>query len=490
MPPLDVAMPERIRKAAAEAIALHHLPGIAIAVVHGDDVVFAEAFGLAEIESQSPMTTRHAQRIASITKTMVGLCAMALVDEGKLSLDAPIGSLLPDVRFIGPAGATVWNLMTHTSGLGEASTIEGLRDVARPDRSAVRHAQEFEDLFPKGVVVEVEPQVKWAYCNIGFALLGEIVRRAEGGAELQEILERRIWKPLGMRETHILDVPHERLAPGYHRAPDDDTREQLTRAGIEIKDETPVDGHNIRGEFTPDFNRAMRAAGGVQSTIHDMALYASALMRRGAGIVRPTTFDAMVAPQYAPTPHLTSWGLAFARTQGPGARMLFGHGGAYFGGWNSHIDVSADENVAVIQHLNVMLGEPSPVFRRVLRAVFDEAPRALNDGPLDPRIVETAPGMYELPMPGPLTNFRPQTRVGRVTIERDGDGLTLRSRWGFAKAPKRLHAGYDDDPGVVAIQRPDGDDPWRLVFERDASGAVIGLRLDDLVYMHRRDMPD
>jgi CubicO group peptidase (beta-lactamase class C family) len=490
MPPLDAAMSDRIRQAAAEAIALHHLPGIAIGVVHNEDLVYAEAFGLADIEASTPMTTSHAQRIASITKTMVGLCAMALVDEGRLSLDAPIGTLLPDVRFIGPEGATVWNLMTHTSGLGEAATVEGLRDVARPDRSAIRHAQEFEDLFPDGVIVEVEPQTKWAYCNIGFALLGEIVRRTEGGAELQEIMERRIWQPLGMRDTHILDVPHERLSTGYHPPLDDDARTQLTRAGIDIKEEATIDGHNIRGEFTPDFNRAMQAAGGVQSTLADMARYVSALMRRGAGVVRPSTFDAMVAPQYAPASHLSNWGLTFARTHGPGGRTLVGHGGAYFGGWNSHIDIAAGEKIAVIQHMNVMLGEPAPVFRRILRAVFDERPRALGDRPLDPMIVETAPGLYELPVPGPLTNFRPQTRMGRVTIERDGDGLTLRSRWGYAKEPKRLHAGDGDDPSVVAIERPNGDDPWRLLFERDASGRVIGLRSDDLVYMYRRNAPE
>jgi CubicO group peptidase (beta-lactamase class C family) len=489
MPLFDERMPERIRNAAAKAIALHHLPGIAVGVVHSDDLVFAEAFGVADIESQAPLTPQHGQRIASITKTMVGLCALAAVDDGKLRLDAPIAELLPDVRFIGPGGSTVWHLLTHTSGIGEAPTMEALRDVANPDREAIPHAQEFHDLYPDGVIVEAEPGSKWAYCNNGYALLGEILRRAEGGAELQEIMERRIWQPLGMQDTHILDEPHARLATGYHRAPNDDTRYQLTRAGIPIKDEPAVDGHNIRGKFTPDFNRAMRAAGGVQSTIPDMAKYASALLRRGAGIVRPETFDEMTAPQYAPAPHLTGWGLAFARAISAGRRTFIGHGGAYFGGWNSHLDVLPEENVAVIQHMNVMVDDPGPVFRRILRAVLDVEPQQLDDRPLDAQVLATAPGVYELRMPGPLTNFRPATRTGRVTVERDGDALTFRSRWGRAKDPVRLHAGDQSDGAVVAIERPDGDDPEMLVFERNAAGDVTGLRFDDLVYMDRRDIP-
>ena len=93
-------------------------------------------------------------------------------------------------------------------------------------------------------------------------------------------------------------------------------------------------------------------------------------------------------------------------------------------------------------------------------------------------------------MPGPLTNFRPATRTGRVTIERDGETLTFRSRWGRGKEGLRLHAGDARDPAVIAIARPDGDDPEILVLERGRDGAVTGLRFDDLVYMHRKDLPD
>jgi hypothetical protein len=162
-----------------------------------------------------------------------------------------------------------------------------------------------------------------------------------------------------------------------------------------------------------------------------------------------------------------------------------GHGGAYFGGWNSRIDVLPERNLGIIQHMNIMMDDPAPVFRRIIRAAL-----GIEDGPHpehtnDADVLASAPGMYELPMPGPLTNFRPQTRVGRVHIARAGDGLTLQSRWGKWKRAVPLTPVDPEDPGFFAIQLPDAE-PAFVALDRDAAGAVTGLRMDDLVVMPKR----
>jgi CubicO group peptidase (beta-lactamase class C family) len=492
MAAFDAQAAGRVREAAAEVIGKHHLPGISIGAVAGDELVFCEGFGFADIGSREPLSPERRQRIASITKTMVGLCVMALVDEGKLSLDRQVTELLPEVAFHGPAETmTVRHLLTHTSGIGEASTLERLKDVANPDRTAVLTPGGFSTLYPDGIVVEVEPGTKWAYCNNGYGLLGEIIVRAEG-APLQDVMQRRIWGPLGMTSTDILDQNDERITACYHRAPGDDTRFQLERAGVRVKDEQTIDGHNIRGWFTADFNQGMRAAGGVQSTVPDMAKYASALLRRGAGIVRPETFDAMVTPRHGGDGRMVSWGLSIARTplrvggERPAAwRTLFGHGGAYFGGWNSRLDVLPEANIGIVQHMNVMMDEPAPVFRRIIRAALgiEDAPHP--ERATDGELLSSAPGQYQLPMPGPLTNFRPATRIGPVRVERDGDVLRLTSRWGKWKVGVRLTPCDPDDPAFFAIQLPDAD-PAYVAFDRDVDGRVTGLRLDELVRMPRR----
>jgi CubicO group peptidase (beta-lactamase class C family) len=478
---------DRIRAAARALVEDNRLPGLSIGVVSGDDLVFAEAFGHADIESKEPLHIERRQRIASITKTMVGLCAMAVVDEDKLRLEDRVVDLLPEVAFEGPAEAmTVRHLLTHTSGIGEAPTIEGLRDVSAPDRSKLKHAGEFGELYPKGVVVEVPPGEKWAYCNNGYALLGEIIQRAEK-AQLQDIMQRRIWGPLGMTSTAILDVPDDRVTTPYHRATNDDTRFQLERAGIPVREEQTVDGLNIRGEFTPDFNKAMRAAGGVQSNVPDMAKYASALLRNGTHVVRPETFDAMVAPQCCPDERLVSWGLSFSRIPRFG-RMLIGHGGAYFGGWNSRLDVIPAEGIGIIQHMNIMLDEPSPVFRRIWQAVLDAPAERFAPQRLSASTISSAPGEYLLPMPGPLTNFRPATRTGRIRIEQDGDGLRITSRWGKWKTGVPLLPCDGADSTLFAVS-PDGAAPAYLALTRDDAGEIDGLRIDDLVH-YRKTSPD
>lgn len=488
--PQDAA---RIRAAAEEMIARHRLPGIAVGVVQGDDVVFCEAFGYAEIERKHPFTIDRRQRIASITKTMVGLCLMALVDEGKLSLDDRIVELLPDVGFRGPAeGITLRHLLTHTSGIGEAPTPERLRDVASPARAHVMPPGAFETLYPDGIVVEVPPGTKWAYCNNGYALLGEVVSRAEG-ASLQDVMQRRLWGPLGMADTDILDENDERITACYHRAPSEDNRFQLQRAGIDVPDEPTVDGVNIRGEFRADFNQGMRAAGGVQSTLPDMLTYASALLRQGGGVVRPATFAQMTSSHVRADVRMVDWGLSFARnplrTRSVAPRdwpALIGHGGAYFGGWNSHLDILPEQDVGVVIHMNIMLDAPEPVFRHIHRAVLDLPDASYPPRATDRQLLGTAPGTYELPMPGPLTNFRPQTRVGRITVAAEGDRLVLRSRWGNWKQGVPLTPCDEQDPGFFAIEQ-EGFEPKYVAFQRDEAGAVTALHLDDLVVMGRRE---
>jgi hypothetical protein len=216
-----------------------------------------------------------------------------------------------------------------------------------------------------------------------------------------------------------------------------------------------------------------------------MSSYASSLLKRGGGVVSEDTFAEMVAPQWCPDPRLNHWGLAFARAPHHG-RIAFGHGGAYFGGWNSHLDVFPEDAFAVLQHMNVMMDEPSPVFRRIIRAALGVEPRRYDTAPVARDLLEQAPGEYWLTMPGALTNFRPATRLGPVRIERDGDQLTLTSRWGAWKGGVPMHAGDLADPDLFAINRED-DDAALLVIERNGDGNVTGLRCDELTYLVKRE---
>jgi len=162
----------------------------------------------------------------------------------------------------------------------------------------------------------------------------------------------------------------------------------------------------------------------------------------------------------------------------------FGHGGAFFGGWNSNLAVLPGLGLAVIQHMNVMLDSPAPVFNAIIRATLGATEQAISGAPLPPRLLDDAPGVYEC-TPGRLTNFRPATRIGRIRIERDGEGLVLTSRRGAWKTGARIDVPDAAAPARCLVPSADAE-PARLVFTRDASGRVDGFWLDDLIRMVRQ----
>jgi CubicO group peptidase (beta-lactamase class C family) len=452
--------------------------------VSSDGVLFEHAEGFADIESEQPMTMQHRHCIASVTKTMVALCAMALVDEGRLALEDRVVDLLPDVAFHGPAETmTVCHLLTHTSGIGEAATREAIpAEVAFLDNVRGQPGT-FKDAYPSGIVLEVPPGTLFAYANNGYVLLGEILRRKEA-SDLDSIMRRRIFDPLGMEDTDCSGQPSARLSTPYHRPPSPDMAELMRRAGQEVGEEPAVDGTNIRGTFNGRRNPAALARGGVQSTMVDMQRYAAALLRGGEGIVRPETFAAMIAPQWCPDDRLVSWGLGFVRSPRP--VRSFGHTGGEFGGWGTNLAVFPNIHLAVVFFQNLEAGghAPSIAAPLIIRAILNERPKPHPDLPVDASLLALAPGVYEA-SGGPLTTFRISTSTGRIQLKRQGDELWLYARRGLLKQGIRLQPVDAADATFLVGERP--IEPMYVSLMRDAGGRVDGLRMDRLVHMTRTE---
>jgi CubicO group peptidase (beta-lactamase class C family) len=471
----------RVRDAANQALADLKPAGFSVGVVEGPNLVFAEGFGFADIESGKPQHPDLRQRIGSITKTMVGLCTMALVDEGRLSLTDRLVDHIPELAIDGDAEAvTLRHLLTHTAGIGEVPTSA---DVTRADETLWSDEPDNDLLgcFPNGLTLDVAPGTKWSYANFGFSLVGEIVARIEG-APIAEVVARRVFRPLGMANSDLLDRPHPDLTTPYHHAPTAEDLRLAERIGQTLPVEAPaVDGTNIRGTYR--YIRGGGAAGAVQSTIPDMARYASALLARGAGIVKPETFVSMVAPQWQPDERLESWGLTFQRMRHFG-EGFFGHGGGVGGGWNTMLIVSAPRNLALLIHANTAFEGMTPLTSRLLAALIGVQARVLSGAP-SAEVIAAAPGVYESPG-GVLTNYRIIGNMGRLQIKAEDGGLVLYARRGAWREGKRLYPGDAADPDFFLV-----DDnalaPSKLALVRDAAGAVVGLRCDRLVEMVRTE---
>jgi CubicO group peptidase (beta-lactamase class C family) len=278
-----------------------------------------------------------------------------------------------------------------------------------------------------------------------------------------------------MANSDVHDRPHPDLTTGYHRAPDDDTRAFIERYGGQVPDEETVDGHNIRmAKYQYICGDSLRAAGAVQSTIHDMARYASALLGRGGGIVRPETFDAMVAPQWCPDDRMPSQGLGFARLPRFG-RRVFGHGGGVAGGWNTMLSILPDDDIALLVHLNLASLDITYVDSALLSALLDAPPSGRAAAcALDASVLASAAGLYQ-GSPGTLTNLRIISGFGRVRIDDHNGDLYVQSQRGLWKDGVRLLPADASDPLFFSLDTADVE-PLRVALVRDAAGNITGLR--------------
>ena len=146
-----------------------------------------------------PATENTVYQLASVTKTFTATAIMMLVEEGKLGLDDKITARLPDL----PAAweeVTVRHLLNHTSGIKSYTSVRDFFKTARKDYAQ----REILDLVAKEPL-EFAPGEKWNYSNTGYFLLGMLIEKVTG-KPYGEVLDERIFKPLGMTHTRVNDL--------------------------------------------------------------------------------------------------------------------------------------------------------------------------------------------------------------------------------------------------------------------------------------------
>ncbi len=169
------------------------VPGLAIAIVRNDSVVFARGYGVREHGRDAPVDEHTLFAIASTTKAMTVAALGMLVDEGKLDWDDPVRRHLPHFELADPyvtRHVTIRDLLTHRVGVAREDNVW----IAAPvDRSELVHRVRYleqERGFRQG----------YGYNNLMYVVAGEVVA-AVAGESWDEFVARRIFEPLGMRRT-------------------------------------------------------------------------------------------------------------------------------------------------------------------------------------------------------------------------------------------------------------------------------------------------
>lgn len=428
--------------------AYEQIPGVSVAVVHDQQLLWAAGLGLADRERHVAATPATVYSICSISKLFTSVAVMQLRDEGRLRLDDPVELHLPwfAVRQMYPESApiTIESLLTHSAGFQEDPSIpywSGAFDF--PSREQIRASLPTEQtLYPA--------QRYYEYSNLGLILAGEIVA-AISGTPYAARMKTRILEPLGLTST-TAEMPEEirggRLATGHSARRRDGTR-------------VPVRFFQTKG---------VAPAAGFASSAEDLARFASwqfrLLGRGGSEVVSANTLREMQRVHFIDPDWATTRGLGF-RVWRADDRTFVGHGGEC-PGFRTALLLQPDERIAIVFMANAN-GVASEAFAQRIYDLVAPAIRAATAGeqssPAPDASMARFQGAYDFaPMGGEMIVFPWEEGLGMLELpstEPRGEFIRLRA------VPER--------PGGFRRVRKDGVLGEPIDFEADAEGRVVSL---------------
>jgi methyl acetate hydrolase len=356
------------------ATARGDVPGVVVAIVNRDGLVYHEAAGKSSLTRNTAMTRDTLFNIASMTKAVTSVAIMQLVEEGRLKLDDPVGKYVAKfkdplvITKFNPADAsyetrpakrsiTIRHLLTHTSGIGYA--------FSSPTYAAIQQKTKKADY---DMPLLFEPGESWAY-GASTRVLGDVVM-AVTGQRIDAYLQSRILGPLGLSDTSYL-VPESKYARVVAVAARDAKGDFVERPAA-----TPIPA-NVAGD------------GGLYSTASDYGKFVQMLLNGGslgpariltektvASMFQPHSGSVVVQPQKSPNQALSrdfplgagedKWGLGFqlARTRHPNHRAA--NSGTWAGIFNTHFFVDRASGVGVVVMMQTL-----PFYDEASMKVYD-----------------------------------------------------------------------------------------------------------------------
>lgn len=296
-----------------EQVARWTVPGLTVGVLR-DGERESRAYGVTSLETGYPVRPDTLFAIGSISKVYTAMLIMALVDEGRLDLDAPVVTYLPDLRLADEHARdtiTLRQLLTHQSGLFG----DYFDDFGMGDDALARCVASFHTLRQL-----TAPGELWAYCNSGFMLAGRVVEVVTG-QPFEAAMRARIFEPLGLDRSFFF--AQEAIV-------------HPTAVGHALK--TPGgDEHEVRRKYL--FSRNVAPAGGIIADAGDLLTLAAFSMGDGMWndrrILSSETLQAMQTPQVRAANYLAAgfaeWcGLGWAIRFIEGVKVVE-HGGSITG---------------------------------------------------------------------------------------------------------------------------------------------------------------
>src|SRR5437868_2261331 len=358
--------------AAALESLIHHqmedkqLPAFSIALVDGNEIVWAQGFGYQDPEHKIAATAQTVYRVGSVSKLFTDIGIMQMVEAGTINLDAAVNQYIPDFhphnQFSRPI--TLRELMSHRSGLLREPPVGNYFDPTEPTLEATVRSMNSTQLV-------YEPGTHSKYSNAGIAAVGYALEELNHQS-FAEYLKQAVLVPMGMASSSF--------------APEPDLMRNLAKAYMWSYDGTKFPA--------PTFQLGLAPAGCMYSTVTDLAQFLLVLFNRGLGpkrqVIKPETLEQMWVPQFARPGEKKGFGIGFQVSQLDGHRIV-GHGGAIYG-FATEVVGLPDEKLGVVTvtTMDAANAVTNIVARQALRSML-----ALPSGPL-PSFENTKPVATDL----------------------------------------------------------------------------------------------
>ena len=388
-------------------------------VVRDGQVLLNKGYGFANLEWLIPNAPETKFRLGSVTKQFTAASILLLEERGKLKLDVPVKTYLPDA----PAAwdkVTIFHLLTHTSGIPSFTGFPDYEPTVTLPAAPEKLVARFRDK-----PLEFQPGEKWNYSNSGYVLLGYLVEKI-GGQSYESFVRQNIFVPLGMRDSGY-DSSSAIIA---HRA-----------SGYEPGSYGPTNAGYIDMSIP-------HGAGALYSTTGDLLLWEQGLF--GGKLLKPESLAKMTTP----FKHDYAFGLGVLTEKG---RKLIEHGGG-IQGFNTQLTYYPDEKLTIVVLGNLTGGQPGAIAGKLAAVVHGEEvtlPGERKEVAIPAKILETYAGTYEL---------APEFKIV-MTVE---DGKLMTQATGQPKV--QLFAASETRFFLKVVEA-------EVEFFRDAQGVVTHLVL-------------
>jgi CubicO group peptidase (beta-lactamase class C family) len=341
-----------------EIMAGWDVPGMAIGIVKGDEIVYAKGFGVQSLETLAPVTLDTVFCVQSISKCFVATAVMQLVESGKLDLDAPLVQYLPyfrldDERF---RQITIRQALSHTSGMPDMDESEYIELVAHPEYDEGSAERYVRALSSKKLVAN--PGERFSYSNIAYNVLGDLLAKVSAQSFESAICEQVLIRS-GMPHSTFVpkDIPTHLLAWPHLRSPE-----------MKVNPSYP-------------YHRADAPASFLHSTVVELCHWGITSLRRGNylghNLLSAAGYDLMwtpVAKRGNPPNLYEEMGLGWTLGHFKGVKTIC-HGGAGFGA-TSFLLILPENNSSAVLLCNEESDAHYLAIQAVADALIDQQPQA------------------------------------------------------------------------------------------------------------------